>query len=507
MRVIIYIRVSTKLQETKFSLAAQQLELTKYANEQNWEIVATYKDVDSGGKLDKEGLNRLLDDIEDGKVDVVLVADQDRLSRLDTVEWEFLKDILRKNDVKIAEPGRITDLKNEDDEFFSDLKNLIAQREKKSVVRRMMRGKKQRMREGKGFGRPPLGYKFNKESKEYEIDSEWSWVIPLIDKLYLEKEMGMKSIADELNKISKTPSGRLWNETLVHRRLISKAFHGVMEKKFSTGEIISIENAYPPLRTKEIYELIQEERKKRGSVYKVNNRQKELHIFRRTEIVCGLCGRKINLEQHGTAKTPRYYLKHGRKVKISDRSKCDIVINTIRVENNAIKVLKDILTSEETANKYISFEKNEEAIKNLKQAYESLEKKVKKNEIKLDRLLELYLDGEFDRPTLIAKQDSIKSELTKQNEELSKLQNQLKIAKSQVLNYDMLYEFFGLAQQFEMELSPVEQAKIFSRIFSRAILYQDRMTLITELTGVPININIKVEDDPFTWHSTKKNKQ
>ncbi|MEY9980355.1 recombinase family protein [Lysinibacillus sp. RC79] len=162
MKTIIYYRVSTKLQEDRYSLKAQKEELTRYAISQGWEIVAEFKDVDSGGKLNKEGLNGLMDYVEENAVDIVLCVDQDRLSRLDTLNWEFLKDILRDNKVKIAEPGTIVDLANEDDEFISDLKNLIAQREKRAIVRRMMRGKRQRTREGKGWGPTPSEYIYDK---------------------------------------------------------------------------------------------------------------------------------------------------------------------------------------------------------------------------------------------------------------------------------------------------------------------------------------------------------
>lgn len=130
MRAALYYRVSTKLQEDKYSLAAQKEELAKYAKSQDWNIVGEFKDVESGGKLEKKGLNALLDLVDEGGVDVVLVVDQDRLSRLDTVAWEYLKSVLRDNNVKIAEPGNIIDLNNEDDEFISDIKNLIAKTRK-----------------------------------------------------------------------------------------------------------------------------------------------------------------------------------------------------------------------------------------------------------------------------------------------------------------------------------------------------------------------------------------
>ena len=72
MEVAIYIRVSTKLQEDKYSLEAQRLELTRYANEQKWSVVDIYKDVDSGGKLHKPGLEALMDAVDDNLIDVVL---------------------------------------------------------------------------------------------------------------------------------------------------------------------------------------------------------------------------------------------------------------------------------------------------------------------------------------------------------------------------------------------------------------------------------------------------
>ncbi|WP_338754228.1 recombinase family protein [Bacillus sp. FJAT-52991] len=247
IRVIIYIRVSTKMQEDRYSLAAQREELRQYAESQGWEIVNELKDVDSGGKLDKVGLNALMDAVEEGLTDIVLVIDQDRLSRLDTLEWEFLKGVLRDNNVKIAEPGSITDLKNEDDEFISDIKNLIAKREKRSIVRRMMWGKKQKLREGLGWGSAPFEYRHNSVTGKYEVLPEWSWIIPMTDDLYLNKQLGCRPIARKLTEVSKTPSGKAWTEDLVRKRLSSKFYHGVIEKTFATGETITVEDVHEAL--------------------------------------------------------------------------------------------------------------------------------------------------------------------------------------------------------------------------------------------------------------------
>lgn len=508
MRTAIYIRVSTKLQEERYSLAAQHTELTKYAESQGWTIVEEFKDVDSGGKLDKKGLNALLDMVEEGRIDMVLCIDQDRLSRLDTIAWEYLKSTLRDNGVKIAEPGHIVDLDNEDEEFISDIKNLIAKREKKAIVRRMMRGKRQRMREGKGWGRPPFEYYYDKQEKAYKLDDNWSWVIPFIDDLYLHLQYGMVTIAHALNKISRTPTGNLWNQHLIETRLKTKAYHGVMEKSYSNGETIAIEDIYPAIRTKETWEKIQEERNKRGEQFNVTSRQRDnLHILRRTYITCGQCGRKIHLAMHGTKEQPRYYLKHGRKLSIKNETVCDISINTIRFEKNIIKALKDILSGEELARNYLDLDFDNEEVELLQNQISKNEKVIQSLEGKLDKLLDLFLEGNFSKDTLVKKQSEIENELSTISKQTNQLKAKYEVLKNNSYSYDFIYELMELAEGFDTDFTPLQQAQIMGKLFPNGVLYKDHLILKAELKGVPIDVKIPVDPDPFAWHHTKKTPQ
>jgi DNA invertase Pin-like site-specific DNA recombinase len=505
MRAAIYIRVSTQLQEKKYSLAAQDTELTRYAESQNWIVVEKFKDVDSGGKLDKKGLNALLDFVEDGRIDVVLCIDQDRLSRLDTIAWEYLKSTLRDNGVKIAEPGHIVDLDNEDEEFISDIKNLIAKREKKAIVRRMMRGKRQRMREGKGWGKPPFEYYYDKSANEYKLDDNWSWVIPFIDDLYLHLQYGMLTIANMLNKISRTPTGNLWNEHLIDTRLRTKAYHGVMEKTYSNGETISIEGIYPAIRTKETWEKIQREREKRGEQYKATSRQRDnLHILRRTYITCGECGRKIHLAMHGTREQPRYYLKHGRKLKLKDETVCDISINAIRFEKNIIQAIKDILSGEDLAKKYMDLDFDQNEVEQIRKQIETNEKTISSLRSKLDKLLDLYLEGRHSKDILAKKETEIENELSIITNQTDQLKAKYELLKNNAFSYDFVYELMELAEGFDTEFTPLEQAQIMGSMFPQGVLYQEHLLLKAEIKGVPIDVRIPIDPDPFTWHHTKK---
>ncbi len=507
MRVANYYRVSTKLQEKKFSLSAQKEELKTYANTQGWTLINEFKDVESGGKLKKDGLNALLDLVEEGGVDVVLVIDQDRLSRLDTVAWEYLKSTLRDNSVKIAEPGNVIDLSNEDDEFISDIKNLIARREKKSVVRRMMRGKRQRMREGKAWGQAPFEYRYNKDTAKYEAKEDWKWVIPFIDDLYLNQQLGMKIISDKLNEVSKTPTGKQWNEHLVQTRLITKAYHGVMEKEFNGGEVISVEGVYEPMRTEEAYNQIQDERSKRGKQFSVAGRKntKNIHMLKRTALTCGHCGRVITIEMHGLKNRPLYYAKHGRKIRYKDGHRCDISINTVRFDANIITALKDVLTSEDLAKKYIDIEYDEQEVNQLKSEIKELEKVISDLKGSIDRLLDIYLSGDLKKEKYLEKNETINAKINIHEDNLHKLNRKLEAIDSSSFTYESLYQYMEVAKNIETELTGLERAQLIGTLFPKGILYEDKIILITEIfNGIPIEVTVPIEVDPYTWHHTKK---
>ena len=302
MRVAIYIRVSTRLQEDKFSLSSQKLELEKYANEKSWKVIDIFKDVDSGGKFDKVGLNALMECIEDGLVDVVLCMDQDRLSRLDTIEWELLKQTLRENGVKIAEPGVLTDLTNENDEFISDIKNLIAKKEKRTVVRRMMRGLRQYVREGNFYGKLPFFYKFDKATKVVSIDEEYAWIVGFIDESYLDKRIGFKGIAAALNEITLSPNKKKWSAVTVYNILKNRAYHGDLIRNFKNYEPIIVEDFFPPLRTKETYLRIQNEMSKRHK----KRETAHPHFLRDIQIKCAHCGYTLGIQTGSTKHRGKY---------------------------------------------------------------------------------------------------------------------------------------------------------------------------------------------------------
>lgn len=504
MNVANYYRVSTTLQEERFSLSAQKTELNRYAKNKKWKVINEFVDVETGGKLDKKGLNALLDLVELGVIEAVLVMDQDRLSRLDDTSWVFLKNVLRENGVKIAEPnGTLTDLSNEDHEFMSDLRNLIARREKRVVVKRMMYGKRQRLREGKGWGVCPFEYEY--KDGFYYIKKGWEWVIPFIDDLYINKNYGMSLISQELNKVSKTPTGRRWNEHLVSTRLTSKTFHGYQEMTFANGETIS-SKVYEPMRTEDTYNKIQEIRKRRArenGVYKRAS-QKNIHLLKYVPITCGYCGRVIYISQHGTSDKPRFNAHHGRQLSIKTNKRCPILINVKRYEYNLIKAVTEILKGKELSEKYIKFDTNDDEIKFMNAQMKKNKKNLSDLKLSKDRLIDLYLDPDtqMEKSVFLEKQKQLDSQMNLFEKEIKKHERKLNAINEKSWNYETLYEYIDIASNIGVELTRHEQARVFEKLFTKGILTEEKLTLVTEIyNGIPIEVNIPIA--PNTWTVNK----
>lgn len=495
LRVAIYIRVSSKMQEGNYSLSAQTYELTKYAKAQGWEIVDIYKDADSGTKLDKDGLDAMLDAVEEGLVDVVLCIEQDRLSRLDTMKWEYLKSVLRDNQVKIAEPGNIVDLTNIDDEFVSDLKNLLAQRSRKDMLRKMARGIRQRTREGKVWGPQPEEYHYDKHTEIITINEDRSWLIPFIDDKYLNEKRNATAIARELNKRCKTVEGKEWRESQVIDKLKRKAYHGVFERQFKT-ETIAVPDIYPKLRTEETYNLIQVELKRR-----YNWKPSEPHMLRGIDIKCASCGNPLIIEKStvpGRRQGQEYYtysVAHSSK-KIKEKCSSKPYVNVKRIQYQLIEAIKGILVNPEKAKQYIDSGFDENEVSRLGKEIKQLEKQKQSIQEKTDLILDLYLDKKWTKKRLDKRRDTLDTQLSVLEKDLGELQQKQNLIQKNQINFDTVTEFMVVAERFEDMLDVQEQQDLLGSLFPSATLdiEQDLFILHAYLPqGVSIDIKLIVE--------------
>jgi site-specific DNA recombinase len=161
MKAALYVRVSTEAQTEKFSLPAQRRILTEYAERQKWEY-EIYEDAGiSGETLDaRPAMQRLLWDVDAGRVGVALAVELTRFSRSrDLFDWLTIRKTFRTARIRWGTPQQLFSPDDPEDEFLTVLFGALSAREKQTFVARTKRGKDQAAREGRYVGSwRPYGY-------------------------------------------------------------------------------------------------------------------------------------------------------------------------------------------------------------------------------------------------------------------------------------------------------------------------------------------------------------
>jgi DNA invertase Pin-like site-specific DNA recombinase len=157
-----YLRASTDEQDA----ARAKSQIEAFAAERGMQIAARYVENESGAKLDRPELFRLLSDSHPG--DVLLVEQVDRLSRLNTADWDRLKIELAARKVRVVAldlptswamaTGKVDDFTARMFEAINgmmlDLLAAVARKDYEDRRRRQMQGQDKAKAEGKYVGRP-----------------------------------------------------------------------------------------------------------------------------------------------------------------------------------------------------------------------------------------------------------------------------------------------------------------------------------------------------------------
>lgn len=196
----LYRRISTG-EQSKFSLQAQEDTLKKYCKDNNIEIYKVY--TDTKGRFtfeERRDLMNLLDDVEQGNINLILVTELDRLAG-DQGILGYIKYTIKKHNVRLISISEQDKVKNEYQELIDSILTAVAKFENKRKKLRCRRGIAKAKEEGKNINRCPYGYKFvnvgTRDSKVV-IDQESSQIVKDIFERRIKGET-MYKIAKDLN--------------------------------------------------------------------------------------------------------------------------------------------------------------------------------------------------------------------------------------------------------------------------------------------------------------------
>lgn len=142
------------------TLARHERLLAETARRMKIEITEVYREVVSGETITaRPEMLRLLEDVERGKWDGVLVVEVERLARGDSIDQGIVARSFKFSDTKIITPQKIYDPNNEFDEEYFEFGLFMSRREYKTINRRLQSGRVASVKEGKFVGnKPPYGY-------------------------------------------------------------------------------------------------------------------------------------------------------------------------------------------------------------------------------------------------------------------------------------------------------------------------------------------------------------
>lgn len=183
MRAACYPRVSSARQRDAHTIDSQLRMLPEFVARQGWQLVASADTYIDDGKTAKAGhleartgLARLLRDAAAGLFDVVVVVDQDRLTRAeDIIERATIMGAFQRAGVKVASAisGQILDLDTSHGDLMASLGGYFAAEWSRKHRSRIMEGKATAIARGrKPAGPTPYGLTYDRATGAWGIDPE-----------------------------------------------------------------------------------------------------------------------------------------------------------------------------------------------------------------------------------------------------------------------------------------------------------------------------------------------
>lgn len=163
-RVAIYIRVSTARQDLEgYSIPLQKERLIAYCKAKGWVVAGVFMDPGhSGSSLERPGMLQLIDGVEAGRFDVVLVYKLDRLSRSQKDTLFLIEDVFMSNGVDFVSMQESFDTTTIYGRAMVGILSVFAQMERETITERTLMGRAGRAEEGlwHGGGTDPIGYDY-----------------------------------------------------------------------------------------------------------------------------------------------------------------------------------------------------------------------------------------------------------------------------------------------------------------------------------------------------------
>ncbi|WP_446898853.1 recombinase family protein [Clostridium sp. LBM24168] len=329
-RVCAYCRVSTDTDEQLTSYEAQVTYYESYIRSKpEYEFAGIFADEGITGTNTKHRteFKRMIDGALAGKFDMIITKSISRFARntLDCLKYVRL---LRDKGIGVYFEKENIDTLDSKGEVLLTILSSLAQDESRNISENSRWGIVRRFQQGKVRVNHKrfLGYDKD-ENGELIINEEQAKVVRRIYKEYLGGK-GIRAIGKNLEKdnILTGAGGRKWHDSTIQKILRNEKYSGdaLLQKTITTdflthkrvknkGEVQQyyVEDSHPAIIPKEMFQMVQEEIKRRASLVGYSEKTKSRYTNKYAfsgKIICGNCGSKFRRKMWGPGEKYKKYV-------------------------------------------------------------------------------------------------------------------------------------------------------------------------------------------------------
>ena len=437
--VAIYARVSTDKQRARQTIDSQLSTLPVYAKEHGYSVYKTYRDDGISGSsiAARPAFTQLLEDCTKGLFQGILVVEHNRLTRSDNPEEVGkISRIFMENDIKIVSPPEgILDLKKPPDELVAWIKMWISKEERKEIRRKIGRGRIESWKKGRwASGKYPLGYRKKEKGDEGDfccaIDEEkrdlYRWIV---DRFH-DDRWSLSKIVKGLKErgVSTSHAGRQWYSVSLNFILKNTCYKGYLDVNKNRPKAEWLKLTFPRLISDEKWQAIQDRLAKNENV----GRPAKGNFLLRSLVRCGHCHYRLFIAQ-GSRPDLNYYLcpnraaaSHIRKTENGER--CPLPYLRSKDLDDLVfqRIVQFLWDRSIILDQVFSDSAQRKQLEELEKQQKQFKWEVGRHRERQDRLMGLFVDGNYDRKLLDKKSAEIDKQLEGSQVELNRVEKELR---------------------------------------------------------------------------------
>lgn len=504
------------------SIQNQKNFLRNYVMEQGWQIYDIYVDDGySGTNFNRPGFKQMIEDIEDGKINIVVTKDLSRLGRNYIEMGRYTEEYFPNHNVRYIAVNDNVDTYKEESDDFTPFKNIINEYYAKDASKKVRYSLTNIMKNGRPCKTAVLlyGYLYDEENRRVP-DPQTAKVVQYIFRRFIEirdtariaKELEQQKVFLPLyynylttgynEKMYANPTEKQkygWTRQTIYKILKKREYkgdyvRGKVKTKFKSNikrhateeELYIFEHKYEALVSDEDFDLVQHLLQNN-----INIKASESFNPYRKLVKCGICGNPLRIAYDKDTNTTRVYCRN--KEGLESPAITLELLNKI-VKEDILKMQEYILSNEfeflKRVQAYIDKQPYQKKKDDKRLELEKLIADLEKTRLDEKNVFEDYHKKLISRETYL-------SLLSTYSQAIQDLEKKIKLKELEVQNqmcekvdlYSEAQNFIKTLKLFDFDLE--EDYKLISLLYDSIIIKCEPVIMKYKKRPVIVELNLK----------------